>query len=158
MSSYAPNHLIYQWLARGHKHPEEAREAWNSELGVAVLPLGILISAVRLTGDLVRAATGTDDPEQIAAELEAKLDGAVIYDRDVYYALINGHAGLVWDMEEDAPCRGDGVYLSVPVLRRTEAPGPYWVCRPRWDGDLCRPEAVRELVTAGLLAQHPAEC
>ncbi|MCX5239849.1 hypothetical protein OG824_32070 [Streptomyces prunicolor] len=158
MSSHVPNHLIYAWLARGHQDPDQAQAEWNDDLGVAMLPLGILIAAVRLNGDLVRAATGTDDPGQIAAKLEETLDGAVIYDRDVYYALINGHAGLIWDMEKAAPCLGDGVYLSVPVLRRTAGPGPHWVCRPRREGDLCRPDAVRKLIAAGLLALHPAEC
>lgn len=156
-SSYAPNHLIYQWLARGHRHPDQAEAEWK-ELGVALLPLGIRIAAVRLSGDLVRAATGTADPGQLAATLAEMLDGAVISDRDVYYALINGHSGLVWDMEADAPCLGEGVYLSVPALRRTAGRGPHWVCRPRREGDLCQPGNVRKLIAAGLLAQQPAEC
>lgn len=159
MSSYAPQHLIIEWLAHDHNDPAQAKEQWL-EQGVALLPLGVSIAAVRLTGDLVRAATGTDDPEQIAVTLAEMLDGAVISDRDVYYALINGHAGLVWDMEKDAPCLGKGVYLGVPALDRTTqgSRSPYWVLPPRREGDFCRADYVRRLVIAGKLGLHPAEC
>ncbi|MFI5880781.1 hypothetical protein [Streptomyces sp. NPDC051554] len=159
MSSYAPQYLIIEWLTRHHDDPDQAREQWL-EQRVALLPLGVDIAAVRLTGDLVRAATGTDDPEQIAVTLAEMLDGAVISDRDVYYALINGHAGLVWDMEKDAPCLGKGVYLGVPALDCTTqgSRAPYWVLPPRREGDFCRPDSVRRLVTAGLLGLHAAEC
>lgn len=159
MSSYVPQYLILEWLTRHHDDPDQAKEEWQKQ-GVALVPLGVDIAAIRLTGDLVRAATGTNDPEQIAATLEEMLDGAVLSDRDVYYALIQGHAGLVWDMKKDAPCLGKGVYLGVPALDRTTqgSRNPYWVLPPRHEGDLCRPDCVRRLITAGLAELRAAEC
>ncbi|MFJ6085189.1 hypothetical protein ACIQI8_27650 [Streptomyces sp. NPDC092369] len=157
-----PTHLIVQWLARPHPTPRHAIAEWESD-GIAMLPLGVTMSAIRLTGDLVHAAVDTDDCEAVAGALEACLNGAVIRDRSsavgvTYYALIQQHAGLVWDLEETAPCLGDGVYLGVPALHRVQPPGAHWAVPPHYEGDLCRPQSVRELVAAGLQRLMPAEC
>jgi hypothetical protein len=156
-----PAYRIIEWLARVHGQPRKAEAEWQAQ-GVALLPMGDRLSAIRLRGELVHAACGTDDPGQVAAALAELLDGAVIRDRppaDVtYYALIEAHAGLVWDREDDAPCLGDGFYLGVPALHRLAPPGPYWVLPPRRESDLCRPQAVRDLIATGLERLHPAEC
>ncbi|WP_019059926.1 hypothetical protein [Streptomyces prunicolor] len=156
-----PAHLITEWLARQHSHPDQAETEWV-EQGVALLPMGKDMNAVRLRGDLVHAVAATDDPKQVAAVLDETLGGPVIRDRltaaDVtYYALINPHAAMVWDLEEQAPCFGKDTYLGVPAVDRVSPPGPYWVHPPRYDGDLCSPQAVRDLVIAGLNHLHPAE-
>ncbi|WP_246886489.1 hypothetical protein [Streptomyces sp. GESEQ-4] len=81
------------------------------------------------------------------------LGGSIIYDRRVaggtYYALIQGHAGLVWAYDEIATCLGQGTYLGVPRIDRQQPPGTYWVIPPRYEGDLCPPRAIISLVKAG---------
>ncbi|MFJ4787546.1 hypothetical protein [Streptomyces sp. NPDC088794] len=158
----APTHLIVQWLARTHDTPRRAIAEWDSD-GIALLPLGVTMSAIRLSGALVHAAVGTDEREVVAGALGACLNGAVIRDRSLaadvtYYALIQQHAGLVWDLEADAPCLGKGVYLGVPALHRVQPPGPHWAVPPHYEGDLCRPQSVRELIATGLNHLMPAEC
>ncbi|MFJ8798548.1 hypothetical protein [Streptomyces sp. NPDC102487] len=145
-----PDHLITAWLSLSHQVPKEALRDWK-ETGVAVLALGTRIAAVRLSGELVRAATEMQEPRAVGAVLQARLGGAVIHDPrpDVFYPLIDSHAGVTWDDSRMAPCLGDGVYLGVPALRRTQPPGPYWSVLPRHEGDLCHPGALRELVARG---------
>ncbi|MCX5285705.1 hypothetical protein [Streptomyces sp. NBC_00198] len=145
-----PDHLITSWLSLSHQVPKEALRDWQ-ETGVAILAMGSRLAAVRLSGELVRAATGMQEPRAIAAVLEARLGGAVIHDSrpDLFYPLIDAHAALTWDDSRRAPCLGDGVYVGVPALRRTQPPGPYWAVLPRYEGDLCHPGALRELVARG---------
>jgi len=153
--------LISEWLARAHPVPRQARADWSNQ-GVALLPLGNLFAAVRLPGGLVCAAVGCEEPDQVAVALDELLHGPVIHDHRntgaTYYALINWGAGVIQQVEqdEDAPCLGKGTYLGVPRIDRRQPPGTYWVVPPRYDGDLCRPRAVRSLVATGRrkLAQH----
>lgn len=144
--------LITGWLARAHTAPAQARTEWSHH-GVALLPLGGLFASVRLPGHLVHAAVGSEDPGHLATVLSKWLHGPVIHDHrtagPTYYALIQWHAGLVWDCGDIAPCLQDGTYLGVPRFDRRQPPGTYWVVAPRYEGDLCRPQAVRELVAAG---------
>ncbi|MCX4700443.1 hypothetical protein [Streptomyces sp. NBC_01373] len=102
---------------------------------------------------LVYAALDSDDPGLVAEALSDRLRGPVIHDSraagPTYYALIQWHAGLVWDYNRSAPCLRDDTYLGVPRIDRREPPGTYWVVPPRYDGDLCRPQAVRDLVDVG---------
>jgi len=146
--------LIAEWLARAHPVPRQARAEWSNQ-GVALLPLGDLFAAVRLPGELVYAAVGCEEPDQVTVALQEWLHGPVIhgYRRAgaTYYALINWGVGVVQqvDQDENAPCLGRGTYLGVPRIDRREPPGTYWVVPPRYDGDLCRPAAVRSLVATG---------
>jgi hypothetical protein len=159
MEPQALNRLITEWLARAHPAPEQARAEWSNQ-GVALLPLGRRFAAVRLPGAMVHAAAGSDVPDIVAKALSERLSGPVIHDHrtagPTYYALIQWHAGLVWDYGETAPCLQGDTYLGVPRIDRREPPGTYWVVAPRYDGDLCRPQAVRELIDAGhqQLIQH----
>jgi len=144
--------LITDWLARAHPVPQQAHAEWSNH-GVALLPLGERFASVRVPGEVVHAAVGSEDPGRVAAFLSDWLHGPVIHDHraagPTYYALIQGHAGLVWDYGDTAPCLRGDTYLGVPRLDRREPPGTYWVVAPRYDGDLCRPQAVRELLDAG---------
>jgi hypothetical protein len=163
METHALNRLITEWLARAHPAPETAQAEWAHH-GVALLPLGVLFAAVRLPGDLVHAAVGSHAHAQVAAVLQERLQGPVIHDYRTtgpcYYALINWGAGVVQqlDQDEDAPCLGKDTYLGVPRLDRQEPPGTYWTVSPKYDGNLCVPQAVRDLIVAGRqeLAQHAA--
>jgi hypothetical protein len=142
--------FITEWLARAHRtSPETAHTEWRTQ-GVALLRLGHQFSAVRIPQRLVHAAIGSTDMTEIAETLAARLQGPVIRDSLAvgvpYYALIQAHAGLVWDGGEDTPCLGDGTHLGVPHLSQISPPGTYWLVPPRFDGDLCRPEHVQRLV------------
>ncbi|MFE9440978.1 hypothetical protein ACFYO2_18650 [Streptomyces sp. NPDC006602] len=152
METQVLNRLIAEWLALAHPAPAQVRAEWSNQ-GVALLPLGRRFAAVRLSGVLVYAALDSDDPSVVAEALFERLRGPVIHDNrtagPTYYALIQWHAGLVWDYNRSAPCLRDDTYLGVPRIDRREPPGTYWVVPPRYDGDLCRPQAVRELVDAG---------
>lgn len=152
METHVLDRLIAEWLARAHPVPDQVRAEWSSQ-GVALLPLGRRFAAVRLSGVLVYAALDSDDPGVVAEALAERLRGPVIHDNraavSTYYALIQWHAGLVWDCNRSAPCLRDDTYLGVPRIDRREPPGTYWVVPPRYDGDLCRPQAVRDLVDAG---------
>jgi hypothetical protein len=144
----ATERAITEWLARAHPTPDQAHEEW-AHGGVALLPLGHRFAAVRLTSQLVETALATIDPATIAEQLEERLDGPVIHDTrsagQPYYALIEWHAGLVWD-DTVAPCLSSAWHMGVPHISRVKPPGTYWLVSPRREGDLCRPEAVRKLV------------
>ncbi|MCT9081451.1 hypothetical protein [Streptomyces fulvoviolaceus] len=144
--------LISEWLAKAHPVPKQARAEWANQ-GVALLPLGQRFAAVRLSGALVHAALNSDEPRVVAETLSERLRGPVIHDNrttgPTYYALIQWHAGLVWNYNRSAPCLRDDTYLGVPRIDRREPPGTYWVVPPSYEGNLCRPQAVRELVDAG---------
>jgi hypothetical protein len=140
---------ITAWLARAHHNPNQARTEWD-ERDVALLPLGKRFSVVRLPERLIHAATGSTNPDEIADTLTARLQGPVIRDTHAigrpYYPLIQWHAGVVWDSDEETPCLGEGTYMGVPSIRRLSPPGTYWIVPPRREGDLCRPEAVQQLI------------
>ncbi|MFB6933569.1 hypothetical protein [Streptomyces chartreusis] len=151
-SQVASSSAITEWLARAHPTPEHARAEWSVQ-GVALLPLGRQFAAVRVPGSLVHAALGSADADVVAELLPLRLRGPVIHDHrstgPTYYALIQWHAGLIWDRGETAPCLQGDTYLGVPHIDRREPPGTYWVAPPRYEGDLCRPQAVRDLIDAG---------
>lgn len=105
----APPRAISEWLTRTHPAPEQAQKEWATQ-GVALLPLGERFAAVRMASDIVHAAVRSGNPDQVALALSELLRGAVICDRRVaggtYYALIEGHAGLVWAYDDIATCLG----------------------------------------------------
>lgn len=142
---------ITGWLTRTlpPDKRDQAHTEW-AERDVALLPLGVRFSVVRLPERLVHAALGSSDPDTVTGELAARLHGPVIHDTysygRPYYPLIQWHAGVVWDGGDDAPCLGEGAYMGVPHIRRTTPPGTYWLIPPRREGDLCRPEAVQQLI------------
>lgn len=154
METHALNRLIAEWLARAHPVPQQAQIEWSSN-GVALLPLGDRFAAIRISGGLMHTALGCDEPLQVAKDLAKRLQGPVIHDHRIagstYYPLVNWGAGVLGQLEQDpdAPCLGVGTYLGVPRIDRLEPPGTYWIVPPRYDGDLCPPRAVRELVAAG---------
>ncbi|MCZ0988999.1 hypothetical protein O1M54_30950 [Streptomyces diastatochromogenes] len=102
---------------------------------------------------VVHAAVASCDPDQVAASLGEMLGGSIIYDQRVaggtYYALIQGHTGLVWAYDDIATCLGHGTYLGVPRLDQQQPPGTYWVIPPRYEGDLCAPRSIIPLVELG---------
>lgn len=148
----AANRFHTEWLLRAADDPGTAVREWRTH-GVALLRCGKTFAAIRIPATLVHAALGTTDPQQIAAALPNALGGPAIWDGPEMpvYALIQGHAGLVWDGRDDTPCLGQDpsldTYLGVPALDRLAPPGPHWVVPPRTDEQLCRPSAVRGFIT-----------
>lgn len=137
-----------------------ARTEW-AEMGVAMLPLGTLFSAVRIPGRLVRALTGPLTLTETDAVLaDALRGGPVICDphRPSYYALVPASmprtwkdAATEWD-EVDVVVLGRDTVLGVPRLDATE-PNPalssYWSVPMDSPGELCAGLAVARLIAAG---------
>ncbi len=148
----ALDRAISAWLARSDPSPERAWGEWATQ-GVALLPLGERFAAVRMAAHVVHAAVQSEDRDRVAVALGELLGGAIIYDRRVaggrYYALIQGHAALVWAYDDVATCLGAGTYLGIPRIDRQEPPGTHWVVPPRHEGDLCAPSAVTALMRSG---------
>lgn len=148
MSSGAGARWQVEWLLRAADDPGQAIYEWR-ERGVTLLRCGRTFAAVRIPAALVYVALDTADPEIIAVEVPHALGGPVIWDarpEGPFYALIQWHAGLVWDGAEDTPCLSIDSYLGVPALDRTGPPGDHWVVPPRNDEQLCRPETVRHFI------------
>lgn len=147
------NRFINEWLTRPHARPSQAREEWATK-GVALIPMGRSFSAIRLDGRLIHAAVDTDNLSDIAEELAFRLDGAVIHDGfgNIFYALIEWHAAIVWDNVEGATALGKSWHVGVPHTGRVDPPGSYWLVPPRYEGDLCRPDALLRLVEQGRAA------
>lgn len=145
------NRWQVEWLLRAADDPGDAVYEWR-ERGKTLLRCGRTFAAVRIPADLVHAALGTTDPVQIAALLPDALCGPVIWGgpETSIYALIQAHAGLVWDGGDDTPCLGQDenmeTFLGVPALERISPPGDHWVVPPRNDEQLCRPERVRAFI------------
>ncbi|MER6690355.1 hypothetical protein [Streptomyces minutiscleroticus] len=135
---------------------------WSTQ-GVSLLPLGRRFAAVRMSEALVRAGVGCEGSVRIATVLEKALYGPVI--QDCRAVGITFYALTIWDDDtesvrfddEDAQCLGPGVYLGVPRIDRREPPGSHWAVPPRYEGDLCAPEAVAALVESGRRRLQSAE-
>lgn len=144
---------------------ERARMEWQ-EHTVAMLPLGARFSAVRLPGDLVRAAgflRGKPDFEQVDACLDEVLDGGpVICDPQGhrYYALVpadmpESYKGAAEDWRPlGVEVLGRGTYLGVPPLHVVEFDEQtcvsYWSVPMQSPTMLCRPLNVARLIAAGM--------
>lgn len=151
--------FIWDWLLRAADKPDEAWRDWSGP-GVTLLRCDRSFAAVRIPPQLVHAALGTTDPAAIAEALACDLGGPVIHDGHAtsnYYALIQWHAGMVWDGEDDTPCLARDHYLGVPHLNRTAPPGPHWVVSPRHDEQLCRLSTVRVFIARARKKLAPAD-
>ncbi|MET9867875.1 putative ATP-grasp-modified RiPP [Streptomyces sp. NPDC006386] len=117
------------------------------------MPLGERFAAVRIASRIVHAAVRSEDQDRVATALSELLGGAIIYDRRVaggtYYALVAGHAGPAWAYDDVVTCLGHGTYLGVPRIERRRPPGTHWVVPPRYEGNLCPPRSVLDLVEVG---------
>lgn len=148
----APAATLTAWFAHSQLAPEQACREW-AESGVALLPLGGRFDAVRLPEALVQAAVGVTAPQAVATRLAWLIAGPVVYDGRTlggsYYALTKPCRDRVWKHQDCAPRLSRGTYLGVPRLDRTEPPGPYWIVRPRFEGDLCEPATVAAVIGLG---------
>lgn len=155
----ATTHWLLSTLSEAGR--ERAREEWQ-ELGVAMLPLGGLFSAVRIPGRLVHALAGTEEPAKVDAFLAQALEGGpVICDPHSprYYALVPAstprtHSEKVADwLESDAACLGRESYLGVPstdaVAYDPARFASYWSVPMDSPAMLCPALLVGRLIGAG---------
>ncbi|MFD9435234.1 hypothetical protein [Streptomyces sp. NPDC060002] len=151
------------WLLSAHPVPGSAATEWT-ERGIALLPLGTLMSAVRLPQDLVRAVADRYGREDVDSFLEEVLDGGPVIcdpqgDRARYYALVPAGMPTRWRMAVmewralGVKCLGLGSYVGVPRPQSVSLePGTwksYWAVPMPSAGELCRPLDVARLVAAG---------
>lgn len=149
------------WLLSAHPAPASAATEWT-EQGIALLPLGTLMSAVRLPQDLVRAVADSHEREDIDSFLDEALNaGPVICDPQGarYYALVPACMPTRWRMAVmewralGVKCLGPGSCLGVP-RPQSVSPEPgtrnsYWAVPMPSAGALCRPLDIARLIAAG---------
>ncbi|MGC5034090.1 hypothetical protein ACPXCS_06325 [Streptomyces sp. DT190] len=153
-----------EWLLSAHPTPSDARAEWDGA-GVAVLPLGTQLAAVRIPRTVVlnsirleTAHNGTLD--RFLAEM--LWDGPVICDQHAqrYYALVPADTPLVWTAAAAEWPRlgveilGNDWHLGVPRLPAEDWIGPrsasYWSVPMRRPGELCEPIAVARLIATAV--------
>lgn len=154
---------VEQWLlaTQPSRDRDRARREWE-EAGVAMLPLGTLLSAVRIPGHLVVAAAGLVEHDALDAFLDEALYGQpVICDPrgNRYYALVPGTMPVRWRKAAEewralgVDCLGRDTYLGVPTVRAVERDpltlASYWSVPMPSAGELCAPPAVARLIAAG---------
>ncbi|WP_328871240.1 hypothetical protein OHT76_14565 [Streptomyces sp. NBC_00287] len=151
-ASPPPNETVQEWLA--YAHPKVHQE-WSSTAGLALIPLGRLFDAVRLSEHLVRSVAGVSGPATVNDWLGRSLNsGPVIHDPSGhrYYALVPSGTAPDWRVPA-AACLGEGTYLGVPRTDLTEweehAWCSYWAVPLTRPGRLCRTTDVLALVMAG---------
>ncbi|GAA1009890.1 hypothetical protein GCM10009564_26410 [Streptomyces thermogriseus] len=111
---------VAYWLLSAARDRDVARREWLTH-GAALLACGGIFSAVRMPGDLVRAAAQTADEAEVNGFLRRALDGGpVIHSRyaDHYYVLVPG--STAWR-------RPPGPFPAWSAWAGTA----FWVCR-RW--------------------------
>ncbi|MGW1034991.1 hypothetical protein ACWD4Z_22745 [Streptomyces antibioticus] len=157
---------VEHWLLSTLPDPrgrEVARRQWR-EMGAAMLPMGGLISAVRIPARLVHAVARTTEPADVDGFLEDALDGgpviSVLHGGPRYYALVPGSMPRTWHTaaEEwrasEVDCLGRDALLGVPPVGRVEYdPGTwasYWSVPMASAGELCAPLSVARLIAAGV--------
>ncbi|MCH5677817.1 hypothetical protein [Streptomyces gilvus] len=150
------------WLLAGSSDRDRTRAEWRTQ-GVAMFPLGVRFSAVRLPGALVLAAAGLRWPARADEFLGEVLEGGpVICDPrgDLrYYALVPASVPVTWHqaVEEwramDVDCLGRESIMGIPRLGEVEPnrrpPASYWSVPMASPGELCAPLAVARLIAAG---------
>nr|WP_253267848.1 hypothetical protein [Streptomyces asoensis] len=152
---------IAYWLLSAHPVPSSAAKEWT-EQGIALLPLGTLMSAVRLPQDLVRAVADSHEREDIDSFLDEALNaGPAICDPQGarYYALVPAGMPTRWRMAATewralgVSCLGRGSHLGVPRPQSVSLePGTwnsYWAVPMPSAGELCRPLDVARIIAAG---------
>ncbi|MEU1265557.1 hypothetical protein ABZ473_26495 [Streptomyces cellulosae] len=143
---------VEQWLLCAAKDRDQARAEWEQD-GGALLRCGGLFSAIRLPLALVAAAAGTDDRQHVAAYLADALHGGGVFVDEVFqqvYFLVPtaacqpGQTGWLRGMP-DAGTLHSEAFLGVPRPCTSDR-RRYWLVEMGGPGDLCTPDAVKQLV------------
>jgi hypothetical protein len=150
----------FHWLLSAHPAPGRAASEWT-ECDIALLPLGTLMSAVRLPQDLVVAVADHCGRDVDSFLDEACAGGPVICDPQGtrYYALVPAHmpatrheAAMEW-RALGVKCLGRDTYLGVPEPE-ADSLDPhgrhsYWSVPMTSTSLLCRPLDVARIIAAG---------
>ncbi|WP_328871524.1 hypothetical protein OHT76_16150 [Streptomyces sp. NBC_00287] len=150
-----PTESVQEWLASAHPSPAIACQEWDNETRLALIPLGRLLDAVRLSEALIHSVAGVSDPSTVNGWLGWSFNrGPVIHDpeRHRYYALVPPGTAQDWRAPA-AACLGEGTYLGVPRTDLTELDErtrcSYWAVPMTRPGRLCKANDVLALVMAG---------
>lgn len=164
---------IEHWLLATLPTPEardKARAQWATH-GLAMLPLGGLMSAVRIPAALVQAVAQTLNPPAIDDVLaEALAGGPVVCTMQGgwrYYALVPGRTPHTrhdlakgWQ-RQDVECLGRGAYLCVPPVGQDRydpaTRASYWSVPIAGMGELCDPLTVARFTAAAMHAAAQLE-
>lgn len=147
---------VEQWFLSAAEDPAIARSHWAVG-NTALVRCGGLFTAVRISGDIVRAAAGSEDRTKVDAYLADALNSGPIFTETGlarYYAVVPVSTGSHWRIR-GGECLERGTLLGVPRPGRTqyEEGFGYWPVPMDSAGDLCDPVLVRDLV---LLGRPPA--
>lgn len=155
------------WLLAAALDLREARAAWKTRNGIALLRCGGLFGAVRLSTGLVRAAAATQNTAEVDAFLAEALHGAPVFMDQFaqwYYVLVPVSTGQrrEWRASRLAPAAeflGGNTFLGVPRPDATEPEGvrSYWCVSMNGPGALAVPDVVSQLVAVGRFRQVAAE-
>lgn len=142
---------VEQFLLAAAQDPTTARHNWAVGHNVLVR-CGVLFTAVRISGDTVRAAAGSQDRTEVDAYLADTLHGPVFTEAGLarYYALVPPSTAHHWRLP-GGECMQRNYFLGVPAPRYTEYEEgfPYWPVPMDSPSELCDPVRVSNLVLRG---------
>ncbi|MFF3749879.1 hypothetical protein ACFYYH_05355 [Streptomyces sp. NPDC002018] len=150
MTTHTTERAIMRWLLSSTHVPDIARADW-ADGRPAILRTGGAYDAVRMPRELVLAAVGRTEPDEVNAVLADVLGGPVICQPGSwYYALVPTGTCETW-RSPLAVVRGSGGWLGIPRTDRTEptAVAAYWAVPVETVGRLCSADAVADLLDAG---------
>jgi hypothetical protein len=144
---------VSHWLVCAADDMRRARDEWAHQ-GVALLRCGGLFAAVRVPGDLVRAAAGAHDRRAVGSFLSGAVEGGPVFVDETsacYYFLVPAGVHRWWT-GTDAPCLGRESFIGVPHPR-VDGSQPdtrtYWCVPMDAPGDLCEGPLVQDVVRLG---------
>lgn len=147
---------VEQFFLAAAQDSTTARDHWTVGRTVLVR-CGGLFTAVRIPGDIVRAAARSEDRTKVDAYLADALQGGPVFTEaglSRYYVLVPAGTTARWRIP-GGECLERGTYLGVPAPGRAqfEEGFGYWPVPMDSAGELCDPVLVRDLV---LLGRPPA--
>lgn len=159
---------IARWLAKAHRDPRIAAAEWRDQ-GLAMLPLGVRYSAVRIPDDAVATVSGYRERAQWDAYLCDAIGGPLFCDPrgHRYYALVSCRTAGAWQHLSErwrtigVELLGEGWTVGVPSPFGTPDPEgrrSYWAAPAPSAGLFCPPLAVLQLIDAALTAQSVESC
>ncbi|WP_143064632.1 hypothetical protein [Streptomyces colonosanans] len=153
---------VSHWLLSAAVEGLTRSSAQWREQGVALLAAGTLFAAIRIPGDLMRAAAETDEEQAVDDFLRRALEGGPLFrDRisDAYYALVPASTARRWNARAWPPGAeflGRDYYIGVPTPDPERQQGrAYWCVPMDSPGQLGDPRSVWAVVQRGY-ARHRA--
>lgn len=159
---------IAAWISRAHRDPQAAMAQWR-DMGLAMMPLGVRFSAVRVPDEAVATVTGYTKRQEWDEYLRDVVGGPTICDPrgHRYYILIARKTAEAWSYLAESwrtigvGILGEGAIVGVPSpLREPDPEGrlSYWAAPALQAGMLCPPLPVLQLIDAALTAHSVESC